>query len=72
MAVIRGREKSAMFTCDERVALFAEATQDIQNVRVEHFNELTVEFRAQARRRGDRSRHPRRFGLRGGVSTWPS
>jgi len=49
VAVIRGREKSAMFTCEERVTMFAEAVTDLKNVRVEAFNELSVEF---ARRKG--------------------
>lgn len=49
VAVIRGREKSAMFTCEQRVDMFAEAVASLDNVRVEAFNELSVEF---ARKRG--------------------
>lgn len=49
VAVIRGREKSAMFTCEQRVDMFAEAVDPLDNVRVEAFNELSVEF---ARKRG--------------------
>jgi pantetheine-phosphate adenylyltransferase len=49
VAVIRGREKSAMFNCEQRVDMFKEAVDSLDNVRVEAFNELSVEF---ARKRG--------------------
>ena len=49
VAVIRGREKSAMFTCAERVEMFDEAVASLPNVRVKSFNELSVEF---ARKQG--------------------
>ncbi len=44
VAVIRGREKSAMFTCEERIELFREAVKDIPNVEVEMLEGLTVAF----------------------------
>lgn len=44
VAVIRGREKSAMFTSEERIELFREAVKDIPNVEVEMLEGLTVEF----------------------------
>ena len=44
VAVIHGREKSAMFTCEERIELFREAVTDIPNVDVEMLDGLTVEF----------------------------
>ena len=47
VAVIRGREKSAMFTCDERIELFRKAITDIPNVEVEQLEGLTVEFAKQ-------------------------
>lgn len=47
VAVIRGREKSAMFTCDERIELFRKAITNIPNVEVEQLEGLTVEFAKQ-------------------------
>lgn len=44
VAVIRGREKSAMFTSEERIELFREAVKDLPNVEVEMLEGLTVEF----------------------------
>ena len=49
VAVIRGREKSAMFTSEERIELFREAVKEIPNVEVEMLEGLTVEF---AKKRG--------------------
>lgn len=49
VAVIEGREKSPMFTWEERIDLFRNSISDLSNVEVEGFNELTVEF---ARRKG--------------------
>ncbi len=44
VAVIRGREKSAMFNTEERIELFREATHDLPSVEVEVLEGLTVEF----------------------------
>ncbi|MCY3647893.1 MAG: pantetheine-phosphate adenylyltransferase [Chloroflexota bacterium] len=44
VAVIRGREKSTMFTCEERIELFREAVKELPNVEVEMLEGLTVEF----------------------------
>ncbi len=44
VAVIRGREKSTMFTCEERIELFREAVAPLGNVEVEQLEGLTVEF----------------------------
>lgn len=49
VAVIRGREKSAMFTSEERIELFREAVKELPNVEVEMLEGLTVEF---AKKRG--------------------
>ncbi len=47
VAVIRGRDKSAMFTCEERIELFREAVKELPNVEVEMLEGLTVEFAKQ-------------------------
>lgn len=44
VAVISGREKSAMFTREERIDLFREAVTGLPNVGVELLRGLTVEF----------------------------
>ena len=44
VAVIRGREKSAMFTGEERIELFQKAVSDLPTVEVEMFDGLTVDF----------------------------
>lgn len=49
VAVVKGREKNSMFTWEERVDLFKKAVEDLPNVEVEGFDEMTVEF---ARRKG--------------------
>lgn len=49
VAVVEGREKSSMFTWEERIELVRESVADLAIVEVEGFNELTVEF---ARRKG--------------------
>jgi len=49
VAVVRGREKSSMFTWDERIELFRNAVIDLPQVEVEGFDEMTVEF---ARKKG--------------------
>lgn len=49
VAVVKGREKSSMFTWEERVAMVAKAVEDLPQVEVEAFDEMTVEF---ARRKG--------------------
>lgn len=49
VAVVRGREKSSMFTWDERIELFRKAVADLPQVEVEGFDEMTVEF---ARKKG--------------------
>ncbi len=47
VAVIEGREKSAMFTCEERIELFREAVKELPSVEVEQLEGLTVEFAKQ-------------------------
>ena len=49
VAVVKGREKNSMFTWEERVNMFAKAVEDLPQVEVEGFDEMTVEF---ARRKG--------------------
>lgn len=49
VAVVRGRDKSGMFTWDERIELFRKAVADLPQVEVEGFDEMTVEF---ARKKG--------------------
>ncbi|MBA4181276.1 MAG: pantetheine-phosphate adenylyltransferase [Anaerolinea sp.] len=49
VAVVKGRDKSGMFTWEERVNMFAKAVEDLPQVEVEGFDEMTVEF---ARRKG--------------------
>lgn len=49
VAVVKGREKNSMFTWEERIDLFTKAVDDMPNVEVEGFDEMTVEF---ARRKG--------------------
>ena len=44
VAVVKGREKSAMFTWEERVTLFEDAVSDQSTVSVEGFEGLTVDF----------------------------
>lgn len=44
VAVVRGREKSSMFTWEERIELFRKAVADLPQVEVEGFDEMTVEF----------------------------
>ncbi len=44
VAVIRGREKSAMFTWEERIDLFRKAVTDLPNVEVDVLDGLTVEM----------------------------
>jgi pantetheine-phosphate adenylyltransferase len=49
VAVIQGREKSGMFTWEERVALFRDSASHLSTVEVQGYDEMTVEF---ARKRG--------------------
>lgn len=49
VAVVKGREKSSMFSWQERVEMFQKAVEDLPTVEVEVFDELTVEF---AKRKG--------------------
>jgi pantetheine-phosphate adenylyltransferase len=49
VAVVKGREKNSLFTWDERIELFKKAVEDMPNVEVEGFDEMTVEF---AKRKG--------------------
>jgi pantetheine-phosphate adenylyltransferase len=44
IAVVKGREKSAMFTWEERVSLFEKAVLGMPSVSVEGFEGLTVDF----------------------------
>ena len=50
VAVVKGREdRASMFSWDERISLIRGAVDDMPNVEVEGFDELTVEF---ARKKG--------------------
>jgi pantetheine-phosphate adenylyltransferase len=49
VAVVKGREKTGMFTWEERIDLFSKAVVDLPTVEVEGFDEMTVEF---AKRKG--------------------
>ena len=44
VAVAHNSEKRGLFTPDERIALLADATRGLGNVRVTHFDGLLVEF----------------------------
>lgn len=44
VAVAISNKKNPLFSLEERVALVEEATKDMQNVRVEPFDELLVDF----------------------------
>ncbi len=44
VAIAHNSEKRGLFTPEERVVMIAEATRDLTNVRVTHFNGLLVEF----------------------------
>lgn len=49
VAVVRGREKSSLFTWAERIDMFRVAVADQPSVEVEGYDEMTVEF---AKRKG--------------------
>ncbi len=49
VAVVRGREKSSLFTWAERIEMFRVAVADQPSVEVEGYDEMTVEF---AKRKG--------------------
>jgi pantetheine-phosphate adenylyltransferase len=49
VAVVKGRDRPGMFTWEERVDLVTRAVEDLPNVEVEGFDEMTVEF---AKRKG--------------------
>lgn len=49
VAVVKGRDKGALFTWDERIELFRKAVEDMPTVEVEGFDELTIQF---AQKRG--------------------
>jgi pantetheine-phosphate adenylyltransferase len=44
VAVFLNRNKTALFSTEERLELLREATKGLDNVRVEHFDGLTVDF----------------------------
>jgi len=44
VAVVRGREKSAMFTWEERIDLFRRSVTDLPTVEVEGFDGMTVDY----------------------------
>lgn len=44
VAVLKNSSKSPMFTVDERVALIEEATKGLDNVTVDHFDGLLVDY----------------------------
>ena len=47
VAVVQGREKSTMFTWDERIELIRKAVEDLPTVEVEGFTGMTVEYARQ-------------------------
>ena len=47
VAVVQGREKSTMFTWDERIDLIRKAVGDLPTVEVEGFTGMTVEYARQ-------------------------
>ncbi len=47
VAVVQGREKSTMFTWEERIELIRKAVQDLPSVEVEGFSGMTVEYARQ-------------------------
>lgn len=49
VAVVKGRDKGALFNWDERIELFRKAVEDMPTVEVEGFDELTIQF---AQKRG--------------------
>lgn len=49
VAVAKGRDKSGMFSWEERVELFRKAVEEMPTVEVEGFDEMTVDF---AKRKG--------------------
>lgn len=49
VAVVKGRDKGALFSWDERIELFRKAVEDMPTVEVEGFDELTIQF---AQKRG--------------------
>lgn len=49
VAVVKGREKGPLFSWEERIEMFRKAVEDLPNVEVEGFDEMTVDF---ARRKG--------------------
>lgn len=49
VAVLHNSDKNPLFTLEERVALLKETTQNLQNVKVEFFEGLMIDF---ARKRG--------------------
>lgn len=48
VAVVKGREKSTMFTWEERISLFREAVRDLPCVEVRGFDGMTVDFARDA------------------------
>lgn len=44
VAVIKNKKKASLFTADERVEMLQRVTGDIDNVKIEHFDGLTVEY----------------------------
>lgn len=51
VAVLRNDSKSALFTVDERIEMLGEACQELENVTIDSFNGLLVDY---ARARGAR------------------
>ena len=47
VSVIHNKNKSALFSVDERVKILCEALKDIPNVKVDSFNGLLVDYCAQ-------------------------
>lgn len=44
VAVAANTEKNALFSVEERVAMLEESTQHLQNISIDHFTGLTVNF----------------------------
>lgn len=49
VAVVKGRDKPSFFSWEERIEMIAKAIEDMPQVEVEGFDEMTIEF---ARRKG--------------------
>ena len=65
------QHKEPLFTVEERVEFLEEALADLENVEVEVFSELVVDFARRIGATDDREGPPRHLGLRVGVPDAP-